>query len=96
MPVEDDSTPVADKIALVGAKYGEELAELMQDLLNYLEENPLVTLQQYAGTHDKDLIFLINAFLIMEQEYIIEIERPGIVTETGTMSNLVHWTQEGQ
>ncbi|MHA2172962.1 MAG: hypothetical protein ACXAB7_24140 [Candidatus Kariarchaeaceae archaeon] len=69
------------KIRDISSKYGEENAELIKSLLYYLEENPISPLQHFAKNFDRDLVYLIYLFLILEQEGLVDIERPGIVEE---------------
>ncbi|MHA2252032.1 MAG: hypothetical protein ACXAD7_16835 [Candidatus Kariarchaeaceae archaeon] len=72
---------VTDKLTFIAAKYGEEVAIVMNELISYLVANPLIPLQYYTRTHSEDLVYLINMFLILEQEELLSIERPGIVEE---------------
>ncbi|MHA2172432.1 MAG: hypothetical protein ACXAB7_21385 [Candidatus Kariarchaeaceae archaeon] len=69
------------KIRDIASKYGEENAELIKSLLYYLEENPSAPLQHFAKNFDRDLVYLIYLFLILEQEGLVVIQRPGVVEE---------------
>lgn len=78
---EEDPVSVTNKLDYVAAKYGEEVALVMNELIAYLVSNPMIPLQYYTRTHNEDLVYLINLFLILEQEDLLTIERPGIVEE---------------
>ena len=72
---------VTARLDYVAGKYGEEVALIMKELISYLVANPMVPLQYFTRTHSEDLVYLINLFLILEQENLLEIFRPGIVEE---------------
>jgi hypothetical protein len=69
------------KIKDIALKYGEDIAILSKTLLEFLEENPIIPLQDYVKAHNRDLLYLIRIFLILEQEKLLIIERPGIIEE---------------
>ncbi|MHA2033452.1 MAG: hypothetical protein ACW99Q_29115, partial [Candidatus Kariarchaeaceae archaeon] len=72
---------VTARLGYVAGKYGDEVAVVMNELISYLVANPLVPLRYFTRTHSEDLVYLINLFLILEQEDLLEIIRPGIVEE---------------
>ncbi|MCE7733966.1 MAG: hypothetical protein GPJ54_03750 [Candidatus Heimdallarchaeota archaeon] len=65
-------------LGTVGAKYGAELENLANKILNVLKENPKFNLKEVALKLDQDLIYLIYTLLIMDQEGFLEIQRPSI------------------
>ena len=60
----------------MSGKYGDELADLMQQIIALLIENPKLNLKEVALKLDRDLVYLIYSLLIMEQENLIFINRP--------------------
>ena len=67
------------RIRDIKAKYGEEYASLTEEIIEKLEENPMMTLQDFTKDFDRDIVFLIYVFLILDQEAIIGIEWPGVI-----------------
>ncbi|MHA2091138.1 MAG: hypothetical protein ACW98K_09790 [Candidatus Kariarchaeaceae archaeon] len=69
-----------DRLAVeLSSKYSEKEASLMMELLAHLELHPTLPLQYYSKTFKKDLDYLIYLFLILENEGLINVDRPGII-----------------
>jgi hypothetical protein len=69
-----------DTIAVeLSSKYAEREVSIMMKLLAHLELNPAVPLQYYIKTHHHDLEYLIYLFLILENDGLVVVDRPGII-----------------
>lgn len=83
LKVERDD--IQEKINYISAKYGEEVSSVMNDMVVYLASNPKVPLRHFTVGSNHDLPYLINLFLILEQENVLSIERPGVINEKGAI-----------
>jgi len=67
-------------------KYSESFSEadfdIIDQFLSSLQDNPRMPIQFFTDKSDKDLVYLIYLFLILEKEDVIKIDRPGIVEST--------------
>lgn len=68
------------RMAGISAKYGEEVYGALNNIAIFLVDNPSQPLQFYTRTHE-DLTYLINLFLILEQEGILSIQRPAVIKD---------------
>ena len=59
--------------------YGSETVDMMSKLLIYIDLNPNTPLHKYTQSNHEDMSFLIYLFLILEQEQLIQINRPVLV-----------------
>lgn len=74
------------KITDLHQKYSDTLTtedfDVIDNYLSMLQDNPGMPIQFFTDKSEKDLIYQIYIFLILEKEGIVQIERPGIVEMT--------------
>lgn len=65
----------------IAAKYGDDLEEVALEIIGVLDKKPKLSLKEVASELDRDLVYLIFTFLIMEQEGLLDVHRPAIIDE---------------
>ncbi|MCY3415002.1 MAG: hypothetical protein INQ03_25350 [Candidatus Heimdallarchaeota archaeon] len=76
-----EQAEMQESLAYLAAKYGDEVTKTASELIAYLIQNPVTPLQRFTRSLNQDLDYLINLFLILEQEELIEIVRPAVKDE---------------
>lgn len=71
---------ILDNLAVtLSSKYREKDLSMMLKIVGQIELNPDKSLLEYTGNLHHDLLYLLYLFLIMENENLIDIYRPGIL-----------------
>lgn len=76
-----DIMKVEEQMRAIDAKYGYDVAKMIRQILLELHANMVLSLRDFVRTFDADFEYMIYIINLMENEKLIEIERPGIITD---------------